>query len=191
MASLIYDEHPGLGDVLSSRPERSQDQQRTTSTTRQQGQQISHSGLFGFGFGNHSPQTYIDAALALRPSPAVSRKLCQAYMDRVHPLVKILHGPTLVSFLLDGRPYLDYRNTDPVLDLLRASVSFLAIATLSNEQCQSDYDTEKSSLLATYRFACELALDRAGLIYTKDITVLQSFLLYLVSPGLCPSIMLC
>lgn len=138
---------------------------------------LSHSGIFGLG---HSHQTYVDAALASRPTPAVCKKLCQAYVDRVHPLVKILHRPSLVAFLLRGESYLDYRDTDPVLDLVRAAVFFLVVATLSNEQCRSSFDTEKASLLATYRLACEVALDRVGLMTTDDMTVLQSLVLYIV-----------
>ena len=137
--------------------------------------------ILGFGIGHHqSHQTYIDATFALRPPFAVCQKLCQAYIDRVHPLVKVLHRPTLVAFLLHGKTYLHYRDTDPVLDLLRAAVFFLAVVTLTDEQCRSSFDTDKSSLTSTHRLACELALDRVGLISTEDITVLQSFVLYLV-----------
>jgi hypothetical protein len=129
---------------------------------------------------HQSQQTYIDAALALRPPSAVCQKLCQAYIDRVHPPVKVLHRPTLIGFLLRGKTYLNYNDTDPALDLLRAAVFFLTVVTLSDEQCISAFDTDKSSLIATHRLACELALDRVGLIATEDITVLQSFVLYLV-----------
>lgn len=86
----------------------------------------------------------------------------------------------MIGFLLRGKTYLNYNDTDPVLDLLRAAVFFLTVVTLSDEQCISAFDTDKSSLIATHRLACELALDRVGLIATEDITVLQSFVLYLV-----------
>ena len=136
--------------------------------------------MLGFGVGQHQNQTYTNAPLASRPPFAVCQKLCQAYIDRVHPPVKALHLPTLLPFLRHGGTYLDYDEMDPVLDLLRAAVFFLTVVTLSEEQCKSDFDMEKSTLVSNYRLACEMAMDRVGLVATEDITILQSFVLYLV-----------
>ena len=85
-----------------------------------------------------------------------------------------------MDFLLHGKSYLDYHDTDPVLDVLRSAVFVVAVVSLTEEQCQSMFDADRTSFIATYRLACEVALDRAGLITTEDITVLQSFVLYLV-----------
>ena len=138
--------------------------------------------MLGLGFSSHSqnPQSYTDAALALRPAPAVCEKLCQVYLERVDPIVRVLHRPSLMDFLLHGKPYLDYHDTDPVLDVLRSAVFFLAIVSLPEERCQSMFDTDRTSFIATYRLACEVALDRAQLVTTGDVTVVQSFVLYLV-----------
>ena len=85
-----------------------------------------------------------------------------------------------MDFLLGGRSYLNYHDTDPILDVLRSAVFVVTIVSLTEEQCHSMFDADKTSLIATYRLACEVALDRAGLITTEDITVLQSFVLYIV-----------
>ena len=138
--------------------------------------------MLGLGFRSHSqnPQSYIDAALALRPAPAVCKKLCEAYLHRVDPIVRVLHRPSLIEFLLGGKPYLGYHDTSPVLDVLRSAVFFVAVVSLTEEQCHSIFESDRASFITTYRLACEVALDRAGLITTEDITVLQSFVLYLV-----------
>ena len=138
--------------------------------------------VLGLGSSSHSknPQSYLDSALALRHNNTVFKKLCQAYLDRVDPLVRVFHRPSLMDFLLDGKSYLGYRDTDPVLDVLMSAVFFVAVVSLTEERCHALFDANKTSLIATYRFACELALDRVGLITTEDITVLQSFVLYLV-----------
>lgn len=144
-------------------------------------QQRAQGSVLGLGFSHsQNPQSYIDAALALRPALAVCNKLCQVYLNRVDPVVRIFHRPSLMDFLLDGKSYLDYQDTDPVLDVLRSAVFFVAIVSLTEEQCHSMFDADQTSLIATYRLACEVALDRAGLITTEDITVLQSLVLYLV-----------
>ena len=85
-----------------------------------------------------------------------------------------------MDFLLHGKSYLDYHDTDPVLDVLRSAVFVIAVVSLTEEKCHFIFDTDRTSLIATHRLACEAALDRAGLITTEDITVLQSFVLYLV-----------
>ena len=139
------------------------------------------SGILGLGLSHvHNLQSYVDAALALRPAPATCKKLCQAYLERVDPLVRVFHRPSLVAFLLDGKSYLHYHDTDPILDVLRSAVFFIAIVSLTEEQCRSTFDTDRASLIAIYRFACENALDRVGLITTEDISVVQSLVLYLV-----------
>ncbi|MCJ1319516.1 hypothetical protein MMC15_004852 [Xylographa vitiligo] len=150
-------------------------------------QYSSQSLKFGIGSGNlglclshvHNLQSYVEAALALRPAPAICKKLYQAYLKRVDPLVRGFHRPLLVAFLLDGQTYLHYHDTDPVLDLLRSAVLLIAIVSLTEEQCRSTFDADRVGLIAFYRFACENALDRVGLITTKEISVLQSLVLYL------------
>lgn len=139
--------------------------------------------MLGLGFSSHSqnPQSYIDAALTLRPVPAVCKKLCQAYLQRVDPIIRVFHRPSLMDFLLGGGSYLNYHDTDPILDVLRSAVFVVAIVSLTEEQCHFMFDADKKSLIATYRLACEVALDRAGLITTEDITVLQSFVLYIIA----------
>lgn len=158
---------------------------RSQLTSKQYSQFLQHraqGSILGLGFSHsQNPQSYIDAALALRPALAVCKKLYQAYLHGVDPIVRLFHCPSLMDFLLDGKSYLDYHDSDPILDVLRSAVFFVAIVSLTEEQCHSMFDADRTSLIATYRLACEVALDRAGLITTEDITVLQSLVLYLVS----------
>ena len=58
--------------------------------------------------------------------------------------------------------------------------SSLPSSALTEEQCRSTFDADRVGLIAIYRFACENALDRVGLITTEDISVLQYLVLYLV-----------
>ncbi len=92
-------------------------------------QQIPFSVL-GLSLSGYSrnPPSYIDATLALRPSPTISKKLCQAYLERVDPIVRVLHRPSPTDFLLEGKSYFDYHDTDPILDVLRSAVFFIAMS---------------------------------------------------------------
>lgn len=108
------------------------------------------------------------------------KKICNLYLQRVDPIVKILHRPSLMDHFLHDRPYLHYNDSDPVVDLLKAAVLFITSATASEEQCRDVFTTPKTSLVAIHRMACEVFIDRVGLIDTEDVTVLQAFVLYLV-----------
>jgi len=119
--------------------------------------------------------------LALRPEPAVCNRLCQVYLRQVDPIIKILHRPSLGRFLLDGNSYLGYEEGHFSVEALVSAVCYSAIGSMTEAQCQSMFHASKSNVGADYRVACERAVERAGLITTNDITVLQAFVLYLVS----------
>lgn len=52
---------------------------------------------------------------------------------------------------------------------------------MTENQCQTMFRADKSDIVTYYRVACERAFEQAGLITTNEITVLQAFVLYLVS----------
>jgi hypothetical protein len=118
--------------------------------------------------------------LALHPDPVTCEKLVRAYLNRVDPMVKVFHCPSLVRCLLHGEPYLDYSATDIVLDVIKAAVFLITIVSLDGNQCRSLFISERPDLLNKYRLACEISFERVGLINTEDIAVLQAFVLYLV-----------
>ncbi|KZF25353.1 hypothetical protein L228DRAFT_236458 [Xylona heveae TC161] len=123
-----------------------------------------------------SPKTPI---LDLPLSQDVQSLLCGIYLRHVDPILKILHRPSLCRFMRNGERYLDYTERHPSSEALRSAVCYVAIISMTEEQCISLLKAEKNILADEYRKACEAALERAGLIITKDITVLQSFVLYL------------
>jgi hypothetical protein len=82
--------------------------------------------------------------------------------------------------MIHNEPYLKYPVDHPSAQAIRFSVNYLAATSLTELQCQAMFQTPRSSLVADCRTACELAIERSGLLTTRDITVLQAFVLYLV-----------
>lgn len=115
-------------------------------------------------------------------SPALVAQLCHLYKRQVDPIVKILHMPTLEAYLVDCKGFLDYDLCDPSPAALRAAVCYAAIASMTEDQCKAIFSCPKSKVLPEFRNNCAVALNRAGLLTTTDMTVLQAFVLYLVSP---------
>lgn len=56
-----------------------------------------------------------------------------------------------------------------------------AISSLSEPECTSMFGEEKEVLRTRYSGAARQALHRAGLLRTSNLTILQGFVLYLVS----------
>lgn len=116
-------------------------------------------------------------------SPALVAQLCHVYNLQVDPIVKILHRPTLNAYLVDSQKFLGYDLRHPSPAALRAAVCYAAVVSMTEEQCQATFSYSKLKILPEFRNACDVALNRAGLLTTADITVLQAFVLYLVSPA--------
>lgn len=115
-------------------------------------------------------------------SPALVAQLCHIYNRQVDPIVKILHRPTLDAYLVDCKGFLDYDLCDPSPAALRAAVCYAAVASMTEEQSKAVFSCPKLKVLPEFRNTCDVALNRAGLLTTTDMTVLQAFVLYLVGP---------
>lgn len=131
--------------------------------------------VLGLGYMTaHPSQVYIT-------SPALAAQLCHIYNRQVDPIIKIMHRPTLNAYLVDCKSFLDYDLRDPRPAALRAAVCYAAVASMTEEQCQATFSCPKLKMLPEFRDVCDVALNKAGLLTTKDMTVLQAFVLYLVS----------
>lgn len=67
------------------------------------------------------------------------------------------------------------------VEALSSAVCYAAVISMTENQCQTMFRADKSDIVTYYRVACERAFEQAGLITTNEITVLQAFVLYLVS----------
>ncbi|RMD41638.1 hypothetical protein DV735_g3510, partial [Chaetothyriales sp. CBS 134920] len=117
------------------------------------------------------------------PRDTVStRKLCEAYLQNVDPIIKILHRPTVSRWISDeDSPVAELPVGDRPTRVLEWAVCYVATTTMTEVQCQSEFQKSKAEMSATYRKLCEDAIGEAGLLTTRDMTVLQAFVLYLVS----------
>ncbi|KAJ6443399.1 cupin -type protein [Purpureocillium lavendulum] len=111
------------------------------------------------------------------------RKLCEVYLQNVDPIIKVLHRPTLTRWMIyDGSPYTGPSIGDNMqsAQTLECAVCYAAATTMTEAQCQTAFQKSKVEVSTIYRKMCEDAIERAGLLTTRDMTVLQAFVLYLV-----------
>ncbi|KAJ5150769.1 uncharacterized protein N7500_010958 [Penicillium coprophilum] len=108
--------------------------------------------------------------------------LCQVYLQNVDPIIKILHRPSLSEWMLDGAStYLGSSEDDSSVRALASAVCYVAANTMTEAQCQATFQQNKSSITTVHRKMCESAFEKAGLLTTRDMTVLQAFILYLIA----------
>lgn len=111
----------------------------------------------------------------------IRQQLFHIYLIRVDPVVKILHRPSLRKYLLEGRSYLSYDIWHPAPAALASAIYYAASCTLDEEQCLSLFNMNKATLINKYKNETEAALARVDFILTNDLTVLQAFVISLVS----------
>jgi hypothetical protein len=116
--------------------------------------------------------------LDLHPIPSQIPKFWEAYKDRVDPLVKVLHIPTVEPTILRAASHLS--NLSKGFEALLFTIYYGATTSLSAEDCLATFGEDKTILLARYRFAIEQALARASFLTTEETIVLQAFVIFLI-----------
>jgi hypothetical protein len=118
----------------------------------------------------------------LHPSTVHIFRLWQKFLDSVNPLVKLFHAPTVQQQVLDATA--DLENVPKDIEALMFGIYSMAITSFPEMDCISIFGETKSTLQKRFHAGARLALQRAGLLRSSDLIVLQAFVLYLVSTHL-------
>ncbi|KAI0126753.1 C6 transcription factor [Xylariales sp. AK1849] len=180
-ADLVEEIH-GLRGVIESGPgEADEDSVQASDPTQVDS---ADGGIRALGLlGSANPFTVGVASgwVAFSRDTVVAGRLCRVYLSQVDPIMKILHRPTLERWMLYGEQYLGYPDGHSSVEALSSAVCYSAVSSLTENQCQASFHTSKSIVVPDCRRACEEAIGRSGLLTTRDITVLQAFVLYLIA----------
>ena len=118
---------------------------------------------------------YVEPSLLAPPSKAVVFALLDIYMHRIDPILKLIHGPSLRTLLLESSA------CEPAIEALKSAIFFTALCTLEEQECVDIVGEAKSKTVNRLRIATELSLSRANLLTARNFTVLQAFVICLVS----------
>ncbi|KAI0151537.1 hypothetical protein GGR57DRAFT_470599 [Xylariaceae sp. FL1272] len=129
----------------------------------------------GFIFGYSSSDVDLRK---LHPLPSQLLFYWQIYQENINPIIRILHVPTMTKVIRDLRSNMSSIN--PGLEALMFSIYYAAITSMEPEDVLTNFGTEKSQLIARYRFGTEQALAKANCLNTSDMVVVQAFMLFLV-----------
>ncbi|WDK10488.1 fungal specific transcription factor domain-containing protein [Colletotrichum graminicola] len=121
----------------------------------------------------------VDLLSTLHPSAVQSFQLWQVFTSNVHPLTKVLHGPSVREELL--RSLAEPSPIDSPTEALIISIYLIAAVSLTDDECHNLLGETRKKHLARYCHATEAALSRANFLRSTDLKVLQAFTLYLLS----------
>ncbi|KAL2800162.1 hypothetical protein BJX66DRAFT_321658 [Aspergillus keveii] len=131
---------------------------------------------------DYHPTAFLPTASEKPDIPRVlSPRLLQIYTVQIDPILPILQCSALWGLVTPGARYLDYPADHPVPRALGCAISYMTITTLSSDQCSQEFGTPRGLLFDKYRNLTQLALDRVDYMNTDDLTVLQTFVLFLIS----------
>jgi Fungal specific transcription factor domain len=112
------------------------------------------------------------------PEPRHIFRLWQIFVENVNPLIKILHVPTFQQRIFEVS--WNIPSISKPTQAIMFAVYSLAIGSLSPSDCLKLFDQEKDILFEQYRKSAMQSLIAAELLSTKDVEVLQAFVLFLV-----------
>ncbi|KAL4871298.1 hypothetical protein BDV12DRAFT_194654 [Aspergillus spectabilis] len=113
----------------------------------------------------------------LHPPLALGRTYWQIFLERVDPLIKVVHRPSASRILRSG---LDNSTSLNEGQSALLQVIYLAcVSAMDATDVQTSLQMSKSTAISTYRMAAEQALARAGFMTTNDWTTMQALVLFI------------
>jgi hypothetical protein len=133
------------------------------------------------------PNTHpkVENLTGLHPPYHILLKLWDVYVDRVDPLMKILHLPTFWSSLTNALQH--PQDVSKSLEALICAFYLVTITSLAEDECRDLLGEQKSVLFTQQERAVRRALRNAGFLEATSPVTLQAFVIYLVSSNFRPS----
>lgn len=125
-----------------------------------------------------SPDSDTDHEFCFLPSQIFY--LWKIFLNRVHPVTKILHAPSTQLHVVDAACTSGSGLSDPIQALL-FSIYNAALFTLSNDECLESLGRHKRHVSQSCAKALRIRLRKANFLRSASLTTLQALVLYLVS----------
>lgn len=106
-------------------------------------------------------------------------RLWQIYLDRVNPLTKIIHVPTLQPYVAEATT--GCSNLPKNIEALLFSIWLMAAVAMSPDECQALLGYSRDMALQRFSGGVRMALMRLNFLKSHDMTALQALVIYLIS----------
>ncbi|OHF00680.1 C6 zinc finger protein [Colletotrichum orchidophilum] len=111
--------------------------------------------------------------------PVEVLRLWQIFLERVNPMIKVVHVPSLEPLVFEAAT--DRFNLSPDLEALLCSINVVAIMALSEAESTQMLNVEKPKALRNSMFTLKKAMSKVDILRKYNMTTLQCLVLYLVS----------
>lgn len=115
----------------------------------------------------------------LHPNPAHVFRLWQTFLERVNPLTKVIHVPTVQPLVVEAAT--NQTNLPKNVEALLFSIYTLAAVSMTDTECIGVLGLTKDDALARFSKGARVAFMRIGILHKYDMVVLQALVLYQVS----------
>ncbi|KAI6784934.1 putative transcriptional regulatory protein-like protein [Emericellopsis cladophorae] len=112
------------------------------------------------------------------PDPVQTFRLWQIFLDRVNPLTKIIHVPTLQPYIVEATT--DPSNVPLHYQALLFAVYLMATLSLSEAECHQLLGSSQALALQRFSSATRTALLRFDYLRNYDMAALQALVLFMI-----------
>ncbi|KAH8664116.1 fungal-specific transcription factor domain-containing protein [Xylariales sp. PMI_506] len=115
----------------------------------------------------------------LHPEPALAIRLWQTFCDRVNPLTKVLHVPSVQPLIVEAAT--NRANLPTNVEALIFSIYTMGAISLTETECLTVLKLPRDEAINRFSKGARVALMRFGIMDKYDLLVLQALVLYLLS----------
>ncbi|CAK7199617.1 hypothetical protein SEUCBS139899_002300 [Sporothrix eucalyptigena] len=183
MLGTIHEELRAMREIIDS-----EDNEDTTPDTT--ATPDDNSDLILAGIGMHSSSGTSNAAVhgdqqgpatleELQPSPAHIFRLWQIFLERVNPLTKIVHVPTLQPYVVEATS--GSHTVPPSVKTLLFAIYTLSTVSLTPDECLNMLGYSRETALQRFSNGVRLSLIKTNFMKAYDLETLQALVIYLIS----------
>jgi hypothetical protein len=120
----------------------------------------------------------------VQPDPLHIVRLWQVFLDRVNPVTKVIHVPSVQPRVFDAAS--NFNKVPTIYRALLFAIFNMAIVSLKETECQKMLGMGKEDAQKKFSVGIRAALVQANFMRTYDLVILQALVLYSVAaPPLC------
>ncbi|KAL2824124.1 hypothetical protein BDW59DRAFT_88441 [Aspergillus cavernicola] len=121
--------------------------------------------------------TWAHAVAPLHPSLALGQAHWQVFLERVDPLVKVVHRPSTSQIFRSAMS--NSTSMGEGQGALLQVIYLACVSAMDETEVQARLQMSKSTAISTYRMASEQALARAGFMTINNWTTMQALVLFI------------
>ncbi|KJR89192.1 c6 zinc finger domain containing protein [Sporothrix schenckii 1099-18] len=178
MLGTIHEELRAMREIIDS--EDNEDiTPDTTATPDDNSDLLLLGSMHGTGGGESGSPAAPATLEELQPSAAHIFRLWQIFLERVNPLTKIVHVPTLQPYLVDATS--TSPNVPPSVRTLLFAIYTLSTVSMTPDECLNMLGYSRETALQRFSNGVRLSLIRTNFMKSYDLETLQALVIYLIS----------